>query len=225
MAKPAPVKKVLPADAFQKRASEAYLDRNAKYLVQLNAWKSVTFMTLTIALVLAGGVIWETRQSRIQPYVVEVDKLGQSVAVAPASKASAVDPRILRYEVARFIVKVREVIGDPVIEKQVIDDVWAHTTTFSSSFLRKYFRTHNPIAVGSTKTIQVFVDTVLAESKDTYRVRWHEDVWGTDGKFIGRSWWSGYFTVVVKPPANEETIKKNPLGIYIDQINWTLVQG
>lgn len=227
MSKPSslPQKGRPPVDAFTKNSMAAYTDRNAKYLVQLNAWKSVAFMVLTICLILAAGVIWETRQSRIQPYVVAVDKLGESLAIGPASKASPVDPRILRYEVARFVVQAREVIGDPVIEKETIADLYSHTTQYSSSFLNKYFRAHDPMRIGSVKTIQVSVDTVLAQSSDTYRVRWHEDVWGTDGKFIGRTWWSGFFTVLVKTPSDEDTIKKNPLGVYIDQINWTLIQG
>ena len=225
MSKGKPTGNQPPVEVFTKKAQAMYNDRNAKYLLEKNAWKTVAFMALVTEIILATGVIWETRQSRIVPYVVEVNKLGESLAVGPADKAGAIDPRIVKFVLARFVVHAREVIGDPIVEKQIIDDLWAHTTQFSDNFLKRYYRDHDPIKIGSKKSIVVKIDTVLAESKDSYRVRWHEDTWGVDGKFIGRTWWGGYFTVVIKPPMNEDDIRKNPLGIYVDQINWTLVKG
>ncbi len=32
--------------------------------------------------------------------------------------------------------------------------------------------------------------------------------------------WTGLLTVQVKPPADVEALRRNPLGIYVDAIDW-----
>ena len=40
---------------------------------------------------LAGGLLWQSMQSRVVPYVVEVDRLGEARAVAPAEQRISAD--------------------------------------------------------------------------------------------------------------------------------------
>ena len=37
--------------------------------------------------------------------------------------------------------------------------------------------------------------------------------------------WSAILTVVVQPPRDADTLRKNPLGIYINAINWSKELG
>ncbi|MFX8090601.1 VirB8/TrbF family protein, partial [Acinetobacter baumannii] len=33
--------------------------------------------------------------------------------------------------------------------------------------------------------------------------------------------WTAILTVTVKPPKNADTLRKNPLGLYVDAIDWS----
>src|SRR5689334_1540144 len=45
-------------------------------------WQLVAMLSLLIALTAVGGMVHMSSQSRFVPYVVEVDRLGQAVAIA-----------------------------------------------------------------------------------------------------------------------------------------------
>jgi hypothetical protein len=54
-------------------------------------WQVIGILSLLIALAGVGGVIHIGSQSKFIPYVVEVDKLGQTVAAGPVQAASKAD--------------------------------------------------------------------------------------------------------------------------------------
>src|SRR3954471_7358817 len=58
-------------------------------------WQVVGILSLMIALAGVGGMIHIGSQSKFIPYIIEVDKLGQAMAVAPAQRAAAVDQRVV----------------------------------------------------------------------------------------------------------------------------------
>lgn len=41
------------------------------------------------------------------------------------------------------------------------------------------------------------------------------------GAQAGTSHWTGILTVKLKPPASAEVLRKNPLGLYVDAIDWS----
>src|SRR3546814_9780788 len=47
-----------------------------------------SFGCLGLTTILSGGLLWQSLQSRVVPYVVEVDRLGEARAVSPADTAS-----------------------------------------------------------------------------------------------------------------------------------------
>ena len=53
------------------------------------AWQAAGFVSLLIALAAVGGVVYIGSQSKFVPYVIEVDKLGEAVAVQPARRTPA----------------------------------------------------------------------------------------------------------------------------------------
>jgi hypothetical protein len=64
----------------------------------------IGILSLLIALAGVGGVIHIGSQSKFIPYVVEVDKLGQTVAAGPVQRAAGkADPRVIHAAVASSI--------------------------------------------------------------------------------------------------------------------------
>src|SRR3546814_10762889 len=52
--------------------------------VQARNWRYMAFGGLLLASAMAAALTWQSLQSRVTPYVVEVDRLGEARAVAPA---------------------------------------------------------------------------------------------------------------------------------------------
>ncbi len=72
-----------PVTPYQK-AAQLWDERIGSARVQARNWRLMAFGCLTLSVGLAGGMVWQSMQSRVTPYVVEVDKLGEVRAVGPA---------------------------------------------------------------------------------------------------------------------------------------------
>ena len=72
-----------PMTPYQK-AAQLWDERIGSSRVQARNWRMMAFGCLTLSVGLAGGMAWQSLQSRVTPYVVEVDKLGEVRAAGPA---------------------------------------------------------------------------------------------------------------------------------------------
>src|SRR5207244_4481066 len=67
---------------------------------------------------LAGGLVWQSSQGSITPWVVEVDRLGQAQRVAPANIDYQPSDAQIAYHLARFIEDVRGLPADDIVLRQ-----------------------------------------------------------------------------------------------------------
>ena len=66
------------------RASQLWDERIGSARVQARNWRLMAFGTLTLTCAMSAALIWQSLQSRVTPYVVEVDRLGEARAVTEA---------------------------------------------------------------------------------------------------------------------------------------------
>ena len=148
---------------FALRALPDHADRQRKrygdYIARARTWRWAAFAALAVSLVLAIGVVWQGAQSKVVPYVVEVDKLGDAVAVARADRAAPVDVRVIKAQLAAWIVDVRSVSSDPLAQKAALSRSYAMTAATATLFLNDYYRQHSPFS--QNRTVAVSVDSVL----------------------------------------------------------------
>jgi type IV secretion system protein VirB5 len=169
---------------------------------------------------LSAGLLWQSGQSRVIPYVVEVDHLGQARAVVPADREyQPTDPQIA-WHLARFITDVRSVSLDPVLMRQNWLSAYDFVTTRGARFLGDYARTTNPFAAVGTRTVSVQVTSVVRASDRSFEVKWSESAYER-GVLVGTSHWTGILSVMIRSPASADTLRRNPLGLYVDAIDWT----
>ena len=72
--------------------------------------------TLLLSTGLSGGSLWQSLQSRVVPYVVEVDRLGEAPRGHSPRKATISRPIPRSPGIsARFIADVRSISLDPVL--------------------------------------------------------------------------------------------------------------
>ena len=88
-------------------------------------WQLLALLCLLIALAAVGGVIAIGSQSKFIPYVVQVNKLGEAVAVTRADIAGETDPRVVHASLASFINDLRMVTPDVALQRKAIFRAYA----------------------------------------------------------------------------------------------------
>ena len=99
-----------PETPYQK-AAQVWDERIGSARVQARNWRLMAFGSLLLSGGLAAGLVWQSTRGTIVPWVVQVDKLGEAQAVAPAiADYQPTDPQIA-FHLARFIEDVRAISG------------------------------------------------------------------------------------------------------------------
>ena len=202
------------------RAGQLWDERIGSACAQARNWRLMAFGGLFLATGLSGGLVWQSMQSHVVPYVVEVDSLGEARSVAPtATDYKPTDPQIA-WHLGRFISNIRSKSLDPVLMRENWLSAYDFASPRGAIFLGEYARSANPFAGVGDKTVSVQVTSVVRASDTSFQVKWIESAYER-GSLASTSRWTAILTVSVKPPKNAETLRKNPLGLYVDAIDWS----
>ena len=207
-----------PVTPYQ-RAAQVWDERIGTARVQARNWRLMALGGLSLSGSLAAGLLWQSLQSRITPYVVEVDRLGEARLVSEAEKSfQPTDPQIA-WHLAEFISNVRSVSLDPVVMRHGWLSAYDFVTDRGAHFLGDYAREANPFANVGERTVSIQVTSVVRASDRSFQVKWIETSFDR-GNLVGTAHWTAILTIVARPPSSAETLRKNPLGIYVDAIDW-----
>ena len=206
------------------RAAQVWDERIGSARAQARNWRFMAFGSLALSTGLAAALVWQSTNGSIVPWVVQVDRLGQAQAVAPATADyQPNDPQIAFY-LARFIEQVRSIPADAIIVRQNWLRAYDFTTQSGALALNDYARSNDPFARVGKQQVAVEVSSVIRASPSSFRIAWIERRY-QDGALTSTERWSAILTVAVQPPRDADTLKKNPLGIYVNAINWSKELG
>lgn len=193
-------------------------------------WQTFGVLGLLIGLAGVGGIIHIGSQSRFVPYVVEVDRLGQTNAVSVADRATEADPRIIRSRVARAITLARMVTFDVAVQRNAIFELYSSLDASDPAAVKmnEYLGSNSetsPFKRAAKETVDVQITSVLPQSAETWQVDWVETVRARgDGSIMERFNMRALVNVYIVPPTpqtSEEQVRKNPLGVFIRDFNWS----
>lgn len=208
-----------PETPFQ-RAGQLWDERIGSARVQAKNWRLMAMGGLALSSALASGLLWQSMQARVVPYVVEVDRLGAAQSIAAVqSDYQPTDPQIA-WHLAKFVENVRGVSLDPVLVRANWLAAYDYATDKGALFLGEYARASNPFAEIGRKTVSVQVTSVVRASDTSFQVKWRESLFER-GSLASTSEWTAILTVRVETPKSAEVLRKNPLGLYVDGIAWS----
>ena len=208
-----------PVTPYQK-AAQVWDERIGSARVQARNWRMMAFGSLLLSGGLSAALVWQSTQGTITPYVVEVDRLGAAQAVTPATADfRPTDPQIA-YHLSRFIENVRQIPADPIVLRQNWLHAYDFTTDKGALALNDYARVNDPFAkVGDTQ-VSVEVSSVIRASESSFRIAWIERRYA-NGQLAATERWTAILTIVLQQPRDAERLRKNPLGIFVNAINWS----
>lgn len=202
------------------RAAQVWDERIGSARVQAKNWRIMAFGSLALSAGFAGALVYQSSRGTVVPWVVQVDKLGQAQAIAPATADfRPTDPQIA-WHLGRFIEQVRSTPADPIIVRQNWLRAYDWTTDRGAAALNDYARTNDPFTKVGKQQVAVEVSSVIRASPDSFRISWTERRY-ENGQLSATERWSAILTVVVQPPRDAERLKANPLGIYVNAISWS----
>ncbi len=203
-----------------RRAGQLWDDRLGSARVQARNWRLMALGGLGLSIGLSSGLVWQSLQSRVTPYVVEVDRLGEARAVSPAEASyQPTDPQIA-WHLGHFISAVRTISIDPVLMRNAWLEEYDFTTKRGAQALSDYERTADPFALIGEHSVSVQVTSVVRASDRSFQVKWIETAYD-HGALTKTSHWTAILTIVTDPPTTADALRKNPLGIYVDAIDWS----
>src|SRR6266849_5113420 len=212
-----------PETPYQK-AAQVWDERIGSARVQAKNWRLMAFGCLILAAGLAGGLVWQVARGTVTPWVVQVDRLGQAQAVAPANAFyQPTDPQIA-FHLARFIEDVRGLPADAVVLRQGWLRAYDFTTDRGAAALNDYARVNDPFAKLGKIQISVEVSSVIRASPESFRVAWTERRY-ENGQLAATERWTAILTIVIETPRDADRLRKNPLGVFVNAINWSKELG
>ncbi|MBA8910239.1 conjugal transfer protein TrbF [Aminobacter ciceronei] len=202
------------------RAGQAWDERIGSARLQAKNWRYMAFGCLILSGGFASALVWQSARGTIVPWVVQVDRLGQTQAIAPAvADYQPTDPQVA-WHLARFVEQVRSIPADAIIVRQNWLRAYEFTTSVGAMALNDYARANDPFTKVGKQQIAIDVSSVIRASPHSFRVAWTERRY-QDGSLAETSRWTAILTVVVQAPHDAEKLQANPLGIYINAINWS----
>ena len=207
-------------------ARREWNERYGDYIAQAQNWRFMAFIVGLIAVILAFGAIYIGAQSKRIPYIVEVDKLGQIVNVAPAEKSMANSPRMTKAMLNRFVIDWRAVSPDAVVQKAATDRLYKLVPQGSAALeqINGYYRDNSPFVVAQSTTVSIEpIGRPLPLSEQSWQVEWWETKRNLSGSVISRMRYKAVMMVAFNPlkDENQALDLDNPIGLYVTDLNWS----
>ena len=159
-------------------------------------------------------------RSRVTPYVIQVDKLGEVQAVGPANQSyKSIDAEFAWY-LARFIADVRLLSSDPIVVRKSWLEAYDYATDHGAVFLNQFAQANDLFKAVGERTVSVQVTSVVRASDASFQVKWVEQIYEHDA-LAKTERWTAIVSVITQQPTTAEVLRKNPLGLYVNGLNWS----
>lgn len=198
-------------------------ERYGSFIRAAAAWRVIGVVGMAMALIGFGYGLYQSSTTKLVPYIVEVDQLGNAVSGGFAQQIEYADPRVVRATLAGFVASFRSVTPDAVVQKQYIDRTYAllRTGDPSTEKINAWFRTNSPFERARALTVATEVTSVVPLSSTSFQIDWTEYERDRQGRDLAVKRYRGIGHVRLIPPQDESIIRLNPIGLYLKDFDWT----
>jgi type IV secretion system protein VirB5 len=204
-------------------ARREWNERYGTYILQASNWRKIALLCGITSLACVGSLAYISTQSRVVPYVVQVDKLGEARAAGFAEQAQQVDTRVIKYALGNFVTWWRSLTPDRVVQRDYINKLYAMLPADAPAVtkLNEQFRTKSPFKEAEQYTATVQLVALLPISGQTWQVEWIETYRDLRGDLQKKIRFKATVTVNIAAPTTEGEVTSNPLGVFVWDFNFT----
>lgn len=225
--------KAAASQAKEKKEFNPYLaaraewnERYGDYIKERDNWRLTAIAALACLLVAVFGVVYIGSQSKIKPYMVEVDQLGRTVTVGEIQPVAAADERIVKAMLGEWIKNIRSVTSDTIVQKKWLFKAYTMIgpSDPSNAKIAEYYGNgkgpNSPFVRSQTETVEIHIKTVLKQSEKSWEVEWVETNRNKDGLVTDQFPMRALLQVYYTDPGSVKQVFDNPAGIFISDYNW-----
>ena len=199
----------------------AYADILADKMIETRRWRFVGASSLVLFAV-SLCLYWNSiNRQQIIPVLINVMPSGEASYLGEVRQSGALqvpDSAIL-FQVRTFIANLRSISTDYQVVYNNIDQCYQMVTSTYAPVMTRMLRDNSPFDQVGRIRRTIEIESILNVTGRSYQVDWIESVIdSTSNRRTSRI--RALVTVRLIPPT-DETIKRNPLGIYIENFEMT----
>ena len=194
-------------------------------------WRTAALAEAALLAFAIIGLIILGSQPKTIPYVVQVDKLGE-VAYSGRLTPATADSTVVEAAIASFVSNLRLVTPDSALQAEAINRVYAYLSKGDPALakINQWYgatKESSPYARAVDELVSIDIDSVLPQTPNSWQVDWTETTRDRKGEKASQMKMRALLTIVIVPPTTatpESQLRHNPLGVYVQDINWSRLQ-
>lgn len=208
------------------KGREEYFNQYGRLSKERDSWKNIAMGLVGIVAVMSVGMGYVSTRSTFIPFMLTMDsQTGYVQAHGPVteSKYTPGEAEVI-YFLSDVVKKVRTVPLDPVGYRANWDSAGAFMSSKANQKMIAMIMEEGQKELLGKATIQPNILSVqpMANAKNTYVVRWTEEVYSLSGSAAKiNATFSGTFTVSIKTPKDKKEYYVNPIGMVIEDFSWS----
>lgn len=206
------------------RAKKEWDQRIGTSLVQARNWRMAFFASSALVALLLYGFVNLSLQRKVIPVLVHVKGSGEAT-FGGALQSEAYEPkeREMKFFLWEVIQNLRTVPYDRVIFRRNWEKAYAFLTSSAASINNELSNKENGALemVGEKTVLTELISINRIGETGSFQVRWTETVFSETGKALDNYIMNGVFSTEIIEPETEEEVRGNPLGIYINNFQWS----
>lgn len=214
-------------DTPYKRAQQEWDSRMGCAFAHARNWRLATFCTIIfVALPSIIGMFYLGMQPKAVPHIVDIMEDGSAVyrgAIGREWEKFRPSNRSIIFHLHRFVEDTRTLSSDPAVIKRNWLDAYEILTPIAANTLNAYANENNPFEKAKETRLNIEIVSTAPISDDSWQIDWKESSWGSKGNFIDATYWRGIFKIKIIKPESESDLEKNPIGLFIDEFNWSKI--
>ena len=202
-------------------ADKAYSDILADKMKETNLWRNTFFANIGLFIISLVFFFISINQQDIVPVLVNVMPSGESQYLGEVRQTGsvAVPEAAIHWWIKTFISNYRTVSTDYMVVYQNIDDCFIMVTSSFSPILRQNLLDDSPFSQVGKIRRSVEIESILHITGSSYNVNWTETAFDVSANQTTKKMRAVVSIPLVIP--TDSTIKRNPLGIYIENFEMT----
>ena len=192
-------------------------------------WQLMGLGAIFMVCIVLKGYIDMAGQSSVKPYMVTVDKNGQTLAVGPIEASQKATQVVMHAALAKFIIDARTVTADAALQQRMSYEAFAYVNTGeqAATFLTDWFVNNKPSERAKTELVTVAIRTVLPQTNDTWQVEWVETATDRKGSPTAAPVTMRALMTVYQAEINnmsEEQLRFNPFNLHLRTLSWAAIK-
>lgn len=219
--RPRPALPSAPVQTPYQRAAQVWDERTGLALAHARNWRRMAAANLALAAFLGAGWWVQAGRATVRPFVVEVSDWGQTEKITALDGHYEPTEAQVAHTLAGWISDVRAKSIDPIVIRQNWMRAYDLLSPKAATFLNAWAQAHDPFAEVGREAVHVEVLNVVRRTPRTYDLQWRETRY-VNGQQASVERWRGLITLKLQAPRTEAELMKNPLGLKIEDVSWTL---